>query len=388
MAGFSFLHCSDLHIGRRLHGFSLLEDQEHLLAQLIDIARTRRVSAVLIAGDFFDSVQPSGDAVSLADRFLSELVTSCPVLLTAGNHDSPERLQFGSRLLAKSNLHIAAVCDEKPSSVHFEDEYGSIQIDLLPFIRAASVRRFFPEETLDTCERAVRAVLKRAAVTDSTRRILVAHQFVVSGGQAPIESESEIRYVGGSGEVDCSAFAGYDYVALGHLHGPQSIGGKTICYSGSLMKYSFSEVDHVKGVNYVVMASDGVQSIEQIPLLPLRDMIELQGTFAELMELGEAWQKDNHSKRESYLRVKLLDQQWPIDAMNRLRGFFPYLLTLDMKRTDRAAEVYEPSLPKHDPLDQFATFFREQSGDELSIRQAAWLKDVFEGAISASRNHS
>lgn len=381
MAGFSFLHLSDLHIGRRFHGFSLLEDQAHLLAQVVTIARERGVSAVLIAGDFFDSTQPSADAVALADRFLSDLVAVCPVLLTAGNHDSPERLQFGSKLLAKSNLHIAGVASDKPLSVVFEDEFGPVTIDLLPFTRAASVRPLFPDDVLDTCESAVKAVLRRSASGDG-RRILVAHQFVVNGSQQPIESESEIRYVGGSGEVDCSAFADYTYVALGHLHGPQSIGSDTVRYSGSLMKYSFSEVTHVKGVNLVRLDAKGVESIESIALTPLRDMIELEGTFSELLALGEIWQKEAHEKRTAYLHVKLKDEHWPLDAMNRLRGFFPYIVTLEMSGAEKEInERYEPVLPSHDPLEQFVHFFKEQSGSELSIRQASWLKDVFDDSL-------
>ncbi|HHU11684.1 MAG TPA: exonuclease SbcCD subunit D [Clostridiaceae bacterium] len=374
MGTFSFLHCSDLHIGRRFHGFSLLEDQEHVLNQIITYAEERDVSAVVIAGDVFDSTTPSADAVSLADRFLCDLADICPVLLTAGNHDSPERLQFGSRLFARSNVHIAAIPEKKPLTVMFEDAGGPIAFDCLPFIRASAVRRFFPDLGIETCQDAVAAVLAESDSRDVKRRVLVAHQFVVGRGVHPEESESEIRVVGGSGEIESSVFDGYDYVALGHLHGPQRIGTDTVRYSGSPLKYSFSELKHEKSVLQVTFDMDGVSSLLPLPLEPLRGMLELNGRFSDLLADGERLQAAGDPAADAYIRVLLTDELPPSDAMNRLRSFYPYIVMLEQDRTGREpAERYEPSLPQHDPIEQFLTFFTLQTGSDMTERQIIWL---------------
>lgn len=379
MAGFTFIHCSDLHIGRRFRAFSLLEDQRHVLGQIVDLAETHDVDAVLIAGDFYDSAIPSAEAVSLADQFLADLVKICPVLLIAGNHDSAERLHFGSRLLAASHVHIAALPAATPYSVSFQDEYGPLDVDMLPFVRASSVRRFYENERIETCEDAVRTVLSQAPSPMVSRRIAMAHQFVKGGTLRPLESESEISWVGTTGEVDAAVFAGYHYVALGHLHAAQTIGAEHIRYSGSPLKYSMSEVNHQKGVNLVTMGKDAVASVEVLPLVPLRDLVELECTFAEALSMGAAWSAACDPRAEAFVFFTLLDEVFPSDAMHRLRSYFPQVIGLSLKKQ------YEASSPhllctreEKDPLLQFQTFFAKQMEQPLSRQQEKWLQEALQ----------
>lgn len=377
MAGFTFIHCSDLHIGRRFRAFSLLEDQRHVLGQIVELASIHNVNAVLIAGDFYDSAIPSAEAVSLADQFLDDLVEVCPVLLIAGNHDSAERLHFGSRMLAASHVHIAALPAATPYTVSFQDEYGPLYVDLLPFVRASSVRRFYENERIETCEDAVRTVLAQSSAPATSRRIVVAHQFVKGGTLRPIESESEISWVGTTGEVDASVFSGYQYVALGHLHAAQTIGAEHIRYSGSPLKYSMSEVDHQKGVNLVTMGKDAVASIETLPLIPRRDLIELECTFAKALSDGAAWAAAGDPRADAFVFFTLLDEVFPSDAMHRLRSYFPQVIGLSLKKQ------YETTAPhllrtreEKDPLRQFKAFFAKQMEQPLSKQQEKWLQEA------------
>ena len=269
-----FMHLSDLHLGKRVHEYSMIEDQEYILNQIVQIAADEKVDAVFIAGDIYDKTFPPVEAVTLLDQFLWALAEKeISVWIISGNHDSAERLSFGSRLMEKNEIHIAPVYNGELHTVTMEDEYGPIDISLLPFIKPAQVKRFFPEEEIHTYTDALQTALQGDAPRNR-RRILITHQFVTGASRC----ESEEPVVGGLDNVDASVFNGFDYVALGHIHSPQNVGRETLRYCGTPLKYSFSEVHQEKSVTIVTMKEKGCISLKTIPLRPLRDLKEIKGT--------------------------------------------------------------------------------------------------------------
>ena len=241
-----FFHLSDLHLGRRMYEFSLIDDQKFILEELLCLAAEEHPDAVVIAGDIYDRAVPSAEAVELFDSFLTELAgRRIPVLAIAGNHDSPERIAFGAGLMAPSGVHLSPVYNGRVEPVTLSDAYGEVRFYLLPFIKPANVRRFYPDAVIESYTDALRCAVEHMDIAPSTRNVLVTHQFVTGG----VRSESEDITVGGTDNVDAAVFDGFDYVALGHLHGAQSIGRETLRYSGTPLKYSFSEKDQEKSSN-------------------------------------------------------------------------------------------------------------------------------------------
>ena len=368
------LHLSDLHIGKRVNEVSLLEDQREVLDQILGLAKVHQADALLLAGDLYDKPIPPAEAVSLLDDFFTALSRQgIPVLAISGNHDSPERLNFGARLLEGEGIHLAARYQGPQEPVILQDEYGPAAIYLLPYVKPALVRRLCGEEEIVTYPQAVAWAVGQWQVPPERRNILVAHQFVTGG----ITCESEELSVGGLDQIPGELFAPFDYVALGHLHGPQSVGRETVRYSGSPLKYSFSECGQEKSVTLVTLAEKGQVTVEPLPLRPTRDMREIRGTYEEVT----ARSFYENTPREDYLHVILTDQEDVPEAVGKLRVIYPNLLklTYDNLRTQTTEAVTGAQQPEdRSPLDLFREFYQMQNNQPLSQDQEALLKTMLE----------
>lgn len=367
------LHTADWHLGRIFNARSLIEDQAHLLREFVALARETRPDAVLIAGDVYDRAVPPADAVALLDETLSEIVLGLgvPVVMIAGNHDSGERLGFGAKLLAGQGLHVAGQAGS-PLKLRLSDPHGEVDLFTLPYAEPAVVRACFHcEEALDHAA-AMRLQLDaiRNCAGRARRSVLLAHAFV-SGGE---ESESERPLsMGGSGAVPADVFTGFDYVALGHLHQAQSLAAGRLRYSGSLMKYSLSEVTHAKSVSLVELDEAGAVSIDAIALPPRRDLRVLEGSLAELIERGRC---DPHAA--DYLHARLTDAGALLDPMSRLREVWPNALSLERLVLARSGEagVRRAELRQLDTSALFASFLREVADEEMDDARRAAFAEV------------
>lgn len=374
-----FFHLSDLHLGKTVHEFSMLEDQEHILRAILEAADLRKPDAVLICGDVYDrSVAPS-DAMTLFDNFLVELAgRNIKVFVISGNHDSAERLAFASRLLSGSGVYIAPAYDGRVARVTLSDGYGEIDIFLLPFIRPNMVRRHFPDSKIETWSDAVRAALSGVVLTPGRRSVLLAHQFV-TGGET---SESEEFAVGGADNVDAAVFQGFDYVALGHLHKAQHLGAGTLRYSGAPLKYSFSEAGQDKSICEVELKEKGRVHISALPLSPLRDLKVIRGTYMELTDKAFY----GALAPEDYYKVVLTNDEDQPDALRKLRLIYKRLMRLeyDNLRT-RTQGFLSPAgdIRELSPLELFEKLYREQNGRSLSREQKAYLSGKIEAIWEA-----
>lgn len=369
------IHLSDLHLGKRVNEFSMLEDQQYILEEILRIIDSEKPDGVLIAGDVYDKTVPSAEAVTLLDEFLVQLSKrDTQTLLISGNHDSAERLAFGGRLMEQSGIHIARVYNGVLAPLTLRDEYGPVDLYLLPFLRPVQVRRFFPESEIATYTEAMAAVLGAADIDKTHRNVLVTHQFV-TGAQT---CDSEELSVGGTDNVDVSVFDDFDYVALGHIHGPQKIGRETVRYCGTPLKYSFSEVGHKKSVTVVELAEKGSVAIRTVPLVPKRDMSELRGAYNELM-LRENY--EGKPFRNDYLRITLTDEEDIPNAVNNLRTVYPYIMRLDYDnrrtRTESHVDGAE-QVERKRPLTLFEEFYESQNGQPMSEEQRSFAKQLME----------
>ena len=375
------LHLSDLHLGKRVNEFSMLEDQAYILQQILKITEEERPDAVLIAGDIYDKSVPPAEAVQLFDDFLYQLSKGgWQVFLISGNHDSPERLSFGGRLMDRSGIHIAPVYHGHVEPVTLRDGHGKLDLYLLPFLKPAHVRRFFPDREIASYTDAVRAAVEEMKMDTSRRNVLVTHQFVTGASRC----DSEELSVGGTDNVDASVFDGFDYVALGHIHGPQNVGNGRRRYCGTPLKYSFSEASHKKSVTVAEIGEkaegEGAQlSVRTVPLEPLRDLREIRGTYMELTD--RSFYQKGKGRQEDYLHVTLTDEEDVPDAAARLRIIYPNLMRLDYdnRRTRAgAAPVEETDTGKKPPLELFAEFYERQNNGPMSEEQLAFAEGLIE----------
>lgn len=373
------LHIADLHIGKHVNEFNMLEDQKHVLGQILQIAEIEKPYGVLIAGDVYDKSQPSVEAVELLDYFLTNLIALVPhVFMISGNHDSPERLSFGSKIMEKNGLYIARAFDGVLQKVTLEDQHGNVNIYMFPFMKPAMVKRFFQQQ-IESYDGALRAVISSTEIDTKERNILIAHQFVVNGTQQPERSESESLYVGGLDNVDASAFEAFDYVALGHLHRPQIIGRDTICYPGSPLKYSFSEARHQKSATLLDLGVKGELLIYQLPLIPLHDLREIKGPITELLSIG----REGTEGSEDYIHVTLTDEEEIYDAIGQLRQVYPNLMVLDFENNRTRQAIFSQiaaysDLARKSPTDLFAVFYKIQNNNELTPEQVHVMEQIFE----------
>lgn len=367
------MHLSDLHLGKRLNEFSLMEDQEYILKQILHILEEQRPDGVLIAGDVYDKAVPSTEAVSLFDDFLYQLSQrKLPVFVISGNHDSAERIAFGSRLLDASGIHLSPVYRGQVEPITLSDEFGSVHFWLLPFLKPIHVRRFFPEEPTDTYSQALSTAVSHLPLNTEERNVLITHQFVTGASR----SDSEELSVGGADHVDGSIFEDFDYVALGHLHRPQSCGSEKLRYCGTPLKYSFSEATDEKSVTFVELREKGSLTVTTVPLKPLRELVELKGSFEELTDKafyeGTTWQED-------FTHLTLTDEEDIPDALGKLRLIYQNLMKLDYdnSRTRSQSEIApEAETRSKSPLELFSDFYELQNNRSLTEQQLVFLEEL------------
>ena len=374
------IHLSDLHIGKRVNEVSMIEDQEYILLKILEVIDDEKPNAVMICGDVYDKSVPSAEAVTLFDDFLCRLSKrSIPVLIISGNHDSPERLAFGNRLMERAGIHISPVYDGKAVSLTLKDEHGDVNFWLLPFVKPAHVRRFYEKETIESYTDALRVAVEQMHIDPTGRNVLLTHQFVT--GAATCESE-EIS-VGGSDNVDASIFEDFDYVALGHIHGPQNVGSNRIRYCGTPLKYSFSEEHHHKSVTVVKLDKKGELEVQLRPLIPRRDLRSIKGTFEEVTDKS-FYQGTN---TDDYLQVILTDEEDVPEALGKLRVIYPNIMKLTYDntrtRTNRIIEGAE-NVKRKSELELFEELYLQQNNQPMSDRQRGYMLELIESIKEAN----
>lgn len=367
------MHLADLHLGKRVNGFSMMEDQEYILNRILEIMEEEQPDGLLIAGDVYDKTIPPAEAVRRMDDFLTAVAAKhVSVFLISGNHDSAERVAFGHQLMQGSGIWISPVYDGTIRHHTLEDRWGEVNIYLIPFLRPSVVRSFFPDVEIEDYTDALRTIIEDLQVDTSRRNMVLAHQFVTAAGALPETCDSEQLSVGGLDRVDGSVFSPFDYTALGHLHGPQRVGSETIRYAGSPLKYSFSEIHQKKSVTVVELRAKGETEIRQIPLQPRREMIELRGTFEEILE--EARKKGE--PQTDYYHMILTDETDVVDALSRLREYYPNIMLLDYdnRRTRSQKEVEQlDRVEERTPGELFAALYEQQNGQEMDSDRKEYL---------------
>ena len=369
-----FVHLSDLHLGKRVNEYSMLEDQEYILTKIINIIDDEKPAGVIIAGDVYDKSIPSAEAVQMFDDFLTRLAKrNLQVFVISGNHDSPERMSFGSRLMDQSGIHISQVYNGKIESFAMKDEHGIINVYMLPFVKPAHVKRF-SDESIESYTDAIRVAVAEMNVDQSERNLLITHQFVTGATR----SESEDISVGGSDNVDVTVFDDFDYIALGHIHSPQNCTSEKVRYCGTPLKYSFSEAKDNKSVTIVDLAEKGSLSVKTVPLIPMRDMVEIKGRYNEIM-LKSFY--ENTSYQEDYIHITLTDEEDIVDAIGKLRTVYHNLMKLDYdnKRTRSVAKVDGAvDVETKTPIELFSDFYELQNNQPMSDEQKAFVEDLIE----------
>lgn len=368
------LHLSDLHFGKRLNNFSLLEDQIYVNQQIFQLAKNQKIDAVIIAGDIFDKSIPSADAVQLFDDFLNSWAElNLPVFIISGNHDSAERLSFGLNIFSHNNIYISPVYNGEIKSITLKDNYGNINFYLLPFLKPSMVRPFFPDEEIKSHTQALKIALKNLPLNKDERNILIAHQFVTGA----VVSNSEEINVGGLDNIDAHIFDDFDYVALGHIHTPQTILRDTIRYCGSLLKYSFSEANQQKSATIIDITTKEQINITTFPIKPLHDMRKIKGSYAELTNR----QNYINTNTDDYIFATLTDEEDIPDAISRLRSIYPNIMQLeyDNKRT-RTNQIIDTSdiNSLKTPIEFFNEFYQLQNNQGLNDAQMQIMQDLID----------
>ncbi|MBQ9522049.1 MAG: exonuclease SbcCD subunit D [Oscillospiraceae bacterium] len=372
------IHLSDLHLGKRLNEHNLIDDQRDILQKILRVVDSEKPDAILMAGDVYDRSIPPAEAVQLLDDFLTRLAQrNLPTFLISGNHDSPERVSFGAALMKESGIHIAPLYDGRVTPVTLSDEFGTVNLYSLPFVKPVHVRECFPDAEISSYTDALRVAVEQMNVPTNERNVLIAHQFVTGNGdsETPERSDSEVS-VGGLDNVDLSVFAPFDYVALGHIHKPQYVGRESVRYCGTPLKYSFSEVRHEKSVTVVELGAKGVLKLRTIPLEPLREMRELRGTLSEILS-----RERDDPRADDYFRVILTDEDEIPDAIGKLRTRCPNVLRLeyDNARTRAAVRLDAPAtLEGRTPVDLFGEFYEQQNNRPMSDEQRRFCEQLME----------
>ena len=374
------IHLSDLHLGKRVNEFSMMDDQKYILEEILNILDEEKPVAVILAGDIYDKPVPSAEAVQLFDWLLCQLaVRNLQVLAISGNHDSAERMAFGAKLMDASGIHMSPVYGGMTEPVILKDEHGPVYFWMLPFLKPVHVRRFYPEAEIESYTDAMQVAVNAMNVDFSQRNVLITHQFVTGAGR----SESEELSVGGSDNVDASVFEEFDYVALGHIHRPQNLGSERIRYCGTPLKYSFSEAGHEKSVTVVELGpKDGEGACGQllvstIPLVPKHDLREIRGTYMELT----AREYYLGTKTDDYLHITLTDEEDVPDAVGKLRIIYPNLMKLDYDNARTRANqslTLADDVERRSPLDLFGEFYQMQNNQDMSSEQRELISQLIE----------
>jgi DNA repair protein SbcD/Mre11 len=367
-----FIHLSDLHIGKRVNEFSMLKDQEFILAQILTIIDDEQPQGIFIAGDVYDKSVPSAEAVALFDNFLYSLSErKLKVFVISGNHDSPERIAFGARLMNRSGIYMSPVYQKRIEPIRLQDKDGEINIYLLPFIKPVQVRAQFPEMTIETYTDALQVAVDQLNIDVSQKNVLLTHQFVTGSER----SDSEDISVGGSDNVSASIFKDFDYVALGHIHKPQNMGRETIRYCGTPLKYSFSEAKQRKSVTVVELQDKGNTVVRTVELIPKRDMVEIKGTYMELT----AKSYYDQMNVEDYVHITLTDEDDILDALNKLRTIYKNIMKLDYdnQRTRTNTVISgQADIENKSPLELLSEFFELQNNQPLSSMQKTFSEKI------------
>ena len=384
------LHLADLHIGKRVYEYSMLEEQKQVLLQAFQMAKEHKVDAVLIAGDVYDKNIPTIEGVKLFDTFLTALKTkNIPTFIISGNHDSAERLSFGRHLFENAQIYLSGTYEEEILKKTLVDEFGEVDIYLLPFLKPQQIEVTENEEKPEDYTGAIKIVLNRLNIDKTRRNVLVAHQFVGGGSEEPLRADSETQSVSGIDMVDYRVFEDFDYVALGHLHGAQHVGRETVRYAGSPVKYSFSEARQVKSATLVILGEKKQKedaavtdiTVEKLPFVPLHDMREIKGTLEQLTSreiLAEADASD-------YMHITLTDEEEIYDVFGKLRAVYPNLMALDFDNArTRAAGTTAldgAAIKEKTTMELFRDFFEKQAGCELNPMQEKIMEDIMEEKV-------
>lgn len=369
-----FVHISDLHIGKKLSEMSLVDDQTYILGRIVDIVREERPDGVLIAGDVYDTSAPSAESVRMLDDFLTDLSnTGSSIFMIAGNHDSPEKVEYGSALFRKHRVYVSGRFDGPLMPIGLEDAgHRTAEVFLLPFIRPSNVRKRFPEAVIEDYTDAVRVVLENSPSKGADFKVIVAHQFVTSGYGDPETCESETPRIGDLDSMDASVFDTFDYVALGHLHTPQYVGRKEVRYCGTPLKYSASETFSSKSVTVVTLDDD--VSIREVPLVPLRDVRRVKGSLEDIIEEGKSDPNPN-----DFIYAELTDE--PINAMERMRQVYPNTVHIKLIRPESQYEMPQiDDIRRMDPLEIFEEMFKSSKGEAMTEEQRSIVRKLMEDA--------
>lgn len=381
-----WMHIGDLHIGKFVHEFSMLKDQEYILNQIIKIADREQVDGILIAGDIYDRSIPPAEAVSVFNWFLTELIKrERMVCMISGNHDSPERIGFGEKIVEKSNLFISVSAANGLKKVPCKDEYGNINIYFLPFAKPAVMRYWLDErkeeiteEENSNYEGLVKKLIEISEIDDKERNILISHYFVIKGKDVPKVSDSEVQInVGGILQMNGELFDMFDYVALGHLHRSQKVGRPTMRYCGSPLKYSFQEANYDKSVTIVELKEKGDILIEQVPLIPLHDMRIIKGKLKDLLDLKVVQAADSND----YIQAVLTDEEVLYEPMDKLRTVYPNIMQMIKEKDilkDGLAEYDLTALEKKDSFQLYKEFFESVTDDILDDNKAKIIKTIID----------
>ena len=373
------LHLADLHLGKILQEQSLIEDQEYMLNQIIKLIKKENVETVLISGDVYDRSVPPAEAVNLLDSFLKTLIKELKikVFIIAGNHDSKDRLGFGSKIFEDEGLYIESKYTGNLRKVELQDEYGKLNIYMLPFVKPVEVKQFFEDDLENNYNIAINKIIGKEEINKRERNIILVHQFVTAGTIEPERTESEVLSLGGIENVDVSNFNDFDYVAIGHVHRPQKIGRDTARYAGTMLKYSFSEINHNKTVSIIEIKEKGDININLVQLNPLRDMREIKGPLEELIK-PENYECGNTN---DYIKAVITNEEPVYDAIGQIRRIYPNTLKLEIRNSKTISNVEEQNInleniKKKTELELFADFYKSQNNVELDERQTEIIKNI------------
>lgn len=373
------LHLADLHFGKILQEQSLIEDQEYILKEIINIIKEKEIKALLISGDIYDRSVPPTEAVNLLDNFLKILIKDLKikVFIISGNHDSKDRLGFGNKIFEDEGLYIESKYNGRLKKVKLEDEYGPLNIYMLPFIKPVEVKKFFEEDLENNYDLAINKIIEKEEINETERNIIMVHQFVTAGNVKPERTESEVLSLGGIENVDVSNFKSFDYVAIGHVHRPQKIGRDTARYAGTILKYSFSEINHNKSIPIIDIKEKGNITINLLPLKPLRDMREIKGPIEELIK-EENYKEGN---LEDYIKAIITNEEPVYDAIGKIKKIYPNTLKLEIQNSKTINSNTEQNInleevKKKSELELFSDFYKLQNNLDLNEKQKEIVKNI------------
>ena len=373
------LHLADLHFGKILQEQSLIEDQEYILKEIINIIKEKEIKALLISGDIYDRSVPPTEAVNLLDNFLKILIKDLKikVFIISGNHDSKDRLGFGNKIFEDEGLYIESKYNGRLKKVRLEDEYGPLNIYMLPFIKPVEVKKFFEDDLENNYDLAINKIIEKEEIDKSERNIIMVHQFVTAGNVKPERTESEVLSLGGIENVDVSNFKSFDYVAIGHVHRPQKIGRDTARYAGTILKYSFSEINHNKSIPIIDIKEKGNITINLLPLKPLRDMREIKGPIEELIK-EENYKEGN---LEDYIKDIITNEEPVYDAIGKIKKIYPNTLKLEIQNSKTINSNTEQNInleevKKKSELELFSDFYKLQNNLDLNEKQKEIVKNI------------